>query len=187
MRPQKIQDEDMIARIAKVFRDKGYEGTSLNDLAKVTGLKKASLYYRFPDGKKEMAESVLKHLNSWVENNIFSSFMDKNVQPALRLKNGLYQTKVLYSGGEEMCILRALSMQPGILLFEQQIKEGIHKWIDVFTEIGLAFKLSVDQAKEYAVKALVEIQGSLIISRGLNSTDVFENAINTIENRYLNL
>jgi len=187
MRPQKIQDEEMIARIAKVFRDKGYEGTSLNDLAEVTGLKKASLYYRFPDGKKEMAESVLTHLDNWVENNIFSSFIDKNLKPILRLKNGLHQTKILYSGGEEMCILRALSMQSGILLFEHQIKEGINKWIDVFTEIGIAFNLSKDQAKEYALKALIEIQGSLIVSRGLNNTDIFDTTINNIENRYLNL
>lgn len=40
MRPQKILDADMISGLTKVFRDKGYEGASLNDLAEVTGLKK---------------------------------------------------------------------------------------------------------------------------------------------------
>lgn len=40
MRPQKILDTDMISGLTKVFRDKGYEGTSLIDLAEVTGLKK---------------------------------------------------------------------------------------------------------------------------------------------------
>ncbi|RZL16088.1 MAG: TetR/AcrR family transcriptional regulator, partial [Pedobacter sp.] len=35
MRPQKILDTDMISGLTKVFRDKGYEGASLNDLAEV--------------------------------------------------------------------------------------------------------------------------------------------------------
>ena len=56
MRPQKVQDIEIIESLVKTFRSNGYEGTSLAELAKSTGLKKASLYHRFPDGKQEMAQ-----------------------------------------------------------------------------------------------------------------------------------
>ena len=55
MRPQKTLDEDVLAGLTEVFQSKGYEAASLQDLARATGLKKASLYHRFPGGKKQMA------------------------------------------------------------------------------------------------------------------------------------
>jgi len=55
MRPKKVLDETILKGLAEVFRSKGYEGASLKDLSEATGLKKASLYHRFPNGKSEMA------------------------------------------------------------------------------------------------------------------------------------
>ena len=121
MRPQKILDKDMLTGLTKVFREKGYEGASLNELAEVTGLKKASLYHRFPKGKQEMAEAVFTHLDEWVTQNIFFSLKDETQTPELRLKNGLAHIRELYNGGNETCIFRAFSMQAGIQLFEKQI------------------------------------------------------------------
>ena len=61
MRPQKVQDIEIMTSLVKTFRSRGYEGSSLAELAKSTGLKKASLYHRFPKGKEEMAIAVLNH------------------------------------------------------------------------------------------------------------------------------
>lgn len=58
-RPAAIDDQTLMARLAAVFRRGGYEGASMASLAEGTGLKKASLYHRFPGGKEEMAGAVL--------------------------------------------------------------------------------------------------------------------------------
>ena len=47
-RPQSVQDQDLMQRLSCVFRDVGYDGASLSILSEATGLKKASLYHRFP-------------------------------------------------------------------------------------------------------------------------------------------
>ena len=184
MRPQKILDTDMISGLTKVFRDKGYEGTSLNDLAEITGLKKASLYHRFPNGKQEMAECVLSDIDQWVDKNIFIPLLDETKPTKLRLKDALKNIEILYDSGKETCVLRAFSMNSGLSLFEQQVKSGIYKWIAAFSNFGVAVKLSSTQSQQNAVQTLIELQGSLIVTKGLADTTIFKNTLRNIEKRY---
>lgn len=185
MRPQKILDTDLLIALAGVFRSKGYEGTSLKDLSEVSGLKKASLYHRFPGGKQEMAESVFNYFGKWVEENIFSALNDEKHSPEERLKNGLLRIRTLYDGGKENCIFNAFSMQMGLSLFEQNINEGLKEWIKTFTNLGFELQLPSDIAEEKAIQTLIEIQGSLIVAKGVKNIRIFDNTLKRIENRYL--
>ena len=45
---------DTLPALAEVFREYGYEGTSLARITKATGLGKGSLYHFFPGGKAEI-------------------------------------------------------------------------------------------------------------------------------------
>lgn len=184
MRPQKILDTDMIAGLTKVFRDKGYEGTSLNDLAEVTGLKKASLYHRFPNGKQEMAECVLHTIDQWVDDHIFLPLLDEKRPAKLRLEDALKNIEILYDSGKETCVLRAFSMHNGLSLFEQQIKSGMDKWIIAFNALGIALKLTSTESQQNAIHTLIELQGSLIVTKGLADTSIFKNTLKNIEKRY---
>ncbi|WP_308993265.1 TetR/AcrR family transcriptional regulator [Mariniflexile litorale] len=181
MRPQKIEEQDMLDGFAKLFREKGYEGTSLAELAEVTGLKKASLYHRFPKGKEEMAQAVLLHVNNWVEENVFNTLTNQLLSPKERLKNGLQSIKELYAEGNNPCLLQTFSMQSGVNLFNQLINDSMSHWVDAFTNIGLAFDLTLYVAKEKAIQVLIDIQGSLIVSRGFNNPNIFINTLNNIE------
>ncbi|WP_459209656.1 TetR/AcrR family transcriptional regulator [Aquimarina rhabdastrellae] len=185
MRPQKVLDKEILEGLTKVFRSKGYEGASLKELSEATGLKKASLYHRFPNGKQEMANAVLNHLGNWVEENVFNTLLDENLTPSNRLKNGLFQIKTLYDKGHNSCIFRALSMESGLELFEKQIMQGMNKWIAVFSELGLAFGLQEDIAQKKALQALVEIQGSLVVTKIMRDISIFENTLKNIEQEYL--
>lgn len=186
MRPQKVLDKEILAGLTKVFRSKGYEGASLNELAEATGLKKASLYHRFPKGKQEMAETVLQHIDEWVVTHVFGALLNEDLTPQLRLKNGLTKIRELYNDGSETCIFRALSMEAGLDLFEEQIKNGMREWIATFENLGLAFGLTTQKAKENAVQTLIAVQGSLIVTKGLNEIKIFEQTLEQIENNYLN-
>ena len=60
MPAKKITEDFLMDRLTEVFRLHGYEGASLSLIAEATGLKRASLYHRFPGGKEAMAEAVLQ-------------------------------------------------------------------------------------------------------------------------------
>jgi len=185
MRPQKALDKQVINGLTEVFCSKGYEGASLQDLATASGLKKASLYHRFPEGKKEMADAVLTHLNTFVQENVFDVLDDKNKKPEVRLKAALESIGELYDGGRRTCVFRALSMEAGIELFGKQIEAGMKQWIAKFEHIGLELKLSPKQANDYALQTLIDIQGCLIVVRGLGNTDIFDKTMEAISIRYL--
>ena len=70
MRPQKVEDQALLLGLMAVLSAKGYDGASLNELAESSGLQKASLYHRFPAGKKEITSAVLNYVNEWVKKNI---------------------------------------------------------------------------------------------------------------------
>lgn len=186
MRPQKIVDSDLLISLSKVFRAKGYEGTSIAELSEGTGLKKASLYHRFPKGKQEMAESVLAYLDEWVTENIFQIINDESLAPQERLKSALLQVNVLYNDGNESCIFNAFSRKAGLDLFAQNIHYGMTQWTQAFTKIGISLNLNPTKARENAIQTLIEIQGSLNVSKGLNDISIFQNTLKNIEFRYLN-
>lgn len=185
MRPPKVLEEDVLESLTKVFREKGYEGASLSDLAEATNLKKASLYHRFPKGKQAMAEAVLQNVNKWVQENIFSVLQNEILPPEERLKNALSQISVLYSAGEETCVFRALSMRVGLELFEEQINSGMQLWIINFKDIGIELNFEEDEALDLALQTLIEIQGALVVSRTMRDKNIFSQTLQKIETRYL--
>lgn len=56
--PQRVRKEQIVQIATKLFAQKGYDGTSLRDVADVSGLTKAALYYHFPD-KEYLYEAVV--------------------------------------------------------------------------------------------------------------------------------
>ncbi|WKB82459.1 TetR/AcrR family transcriptional regulator [Cellulophaga lytica] len=185
MRPQKVLDKEILNGLTKIFRSRGYEGASLKELSDATGLKKASLYHRFPNGKQEMADAVLIHLEDWINTNVFYTLLDTNLTPRVRLKKGLLAIRELYDGGNAICIFRALSMQAGIELFEEQINKGMTQWLSAFKEIGIALSFTPEEAEKKALQVLIQVQGCLIVAKGLGDLSVFENTMQNIENSYL--
>ena len=49
--------EQIVTIAARLFGEKGYDGTSLRDIAEAAGITKAALYYHFPD-KERLHEDV---------------------------------------------------------------------------------------------------------------------------------
>jgi len=184
MRPQKVHDKEMYAGLLSVFRAKGYEGASLGELAQAAGLKKASLYHRFPGGKKEMATAVLAYVNEWVQENLYQVLTDEEVNPQQRLDQALENISGLYGAGKKTCILRSLSMTTSMQLFGHLISAGMEKWLSAFEQVGLAFRLSPALARKYAMLSIVEVQGSLVVANGLNQSQIFTNTIQRIRDRY---
>ncbi|NRB47762.1 MAG: TetR/AcrR family transcriptional regulator [Saprospiraceae bacterium] len=184
MRPQKVEHKQLMEGLLLVLRAKGYDGASLSDLATATGLKKASLYHRFPGGKQQMTEAVLEYVAEWVEANIFAVLTDPAQPAKKRLNLALQNIDALYHRGKSICIFRALSTHSGLELFGQQIRAGMEKYIMAFTRLGEDVKMDLETSKKAAVQTLIDIQGALIVSKGLQQQDLFGETLANIAERY---
>lgn len=185
MRPQKVDDQALMEGLMAVLREKGFDGASLNDMAEATGLKKASLYHRFPGGKKEITQKVLDYVNTWNEAHIEKVLKAKNIKPKERLEQVIDNIRALYDNGDSMCLFRALTMETSANLFGLQIEEGFNLWRDSFTQLGEDLGFDKSLAKRMAIEVLISIQGSLVVAKGLNDLAPFQQALNSIKHLYI--
>ena len=185
MRPQKIDDNTLLTGLNSVLSAKGYEGASLNELANSSGLKKASLYHRFPGGKKDMAIAVLNFVGEWIDTHIVEVLTDTGQSPSHRLYLALQHINELYQEGKSTCILRALSMDNSLPLFENELASATNEWIASFTRLGADFGMEDHEARETAIAVLTKIQGSLVVGKLLDDQSIFKSALKEIKLLYL--
>jgi AcrR family transcriptional regulator len=185
MRPQKIDDQTLLSSLIPVLSLKGYDGASLNDFASSSGLQKASLYHRFPGGKKEIALAVLQFVGNWTEHNIVRTLNDQGKSTTERLNIVLEKINELYKDGKATCILRALSMDSGMELFNYELEKAAKDWIDSFYCLAKDFGIPEEQAYQIALKVLTTIQGSLVVSKMLHNNQIFKNALLEIHAMYI--
>lgn len=179
-RHKQVDNETLIRKLTQVFRDYGYEGASLTNLSKATGLKKASLYHRFPGGKEEMALEVLNRAGNWVGENIVSP-LKSNIKPENKIKIMVKKLDEFYSGGNDSCLLNMLA-SPEIAKgpFTTHIKEAFQLWIATLTDVLIESGIDSKESRVRAENAIAMLQGTLVISRGMNDPKPFKNFLKSL-------
>lgn len=173
-RPQSVEEQELIGRLSRVFRDVGYEAASLSILAEATGLKKASLYHRFPGGKRQMAEEVLATALGWVAENIVDP-LKSDLPPATRIAAVAKRLDGFYEGGGRACLLNMLSAPRGAAdgPFAEAIRGAFETLIEAFSCVSRDAGNSDEIARARAERTLMLLHGSLVMSRGLGSSEPF--------------
>ncbi|OFW99753.1 MAG: hypothetical protein A3E78_07155 [Alphaproteobacteria bacterium RIFCSPHIGHO2_12_FULL_63_12] len=176
-RPQTIDDEDLLARLAEVFRDVGYAAASLSDLSAASGLQRASLYHRFPGGKEQMAQEVLAAALARFSEKILAPLAGGGT-PAARLKIAAANLDKYYASGRKSCLLN-LFAAPGVEggPFAPAIKSAFEALIAAFAALAREDGRSAAQARRRAARAVMLLQGSLVLSRGLGKSDPFKSVL----------
>src|SRR5262245_33757993 len=76
--------EDILEAAAQVFRQKGFHGASMNDIADATSLKKASLYHHVSSKQEILLEILDRALQLLLER--ISSITDQNIPADKKLR-----------------------------------------------------------------------------------------------------
>ena len=185
MRPQKFSDQEVIEGLFNVLRADGYDGAALTDLTLATGLKKASLYHRFPGGKLQITQEVLQYVLAWSEQHIVKVLSNKDVEPQKRLNTALKNIKELYEDGNTSCIFRSLTTDRGLGFFGSLISQGFEMWLVAFETIGKDLGFKRKESRQMALDSVIKIQGSLVVGKALQTNKPFLTALNQIRNTYL--
>ena len=176
----RLNNEQLLDLLAEVFRQYGFEGASLTAISKVTGLQRASLYHRFPGGKREMAEAVLSHAGAWVQANILDPLAGSGT-PKKRLERMIKKLDAFYSRGGSPCLLDSLSFGEGGDIFGSHIKKAFSGWIDALARLVVeATGCSRTRARERAEDVVARIQGALVLARGTGNRKPFRRMLNQL-------
>lgn len=171
-----VSDEVFAATALDLFRTYGFEGVSLKQLADATGLEKASLYYRYPGGKDEIAMAIARDAISWFQQNVFAPLAGTG--PARkRVSFVAERLREFYSGGSKACLMDVLSIPGGSEELQLVLKGAMQAWIGAFAQVAKESGLGPAAARSKAEEAILRIEGSLVLARVLGATAAFERVL----------
>ncbi|NKB82075.1 MAG: TetR family transcriptional regulator [Nitrospirales bacterium] len=171
-----LDRDDVIPQLAEVFREHGFEGTTLTIISKKTGLGKGSLYHFFPGGKEEMAEAVLTHIDQWFQNQIFDPLTNAE-SPIDGLTEMLNNVATYFESGQRVCIVGMFALGETRDRFRVQIQAFFDDWRNVLVKTLRRAGLSKRCADDLAIEILVAIQGGLVLTRAADNRAVFNRTL----------
>ncbi|CCD97907.1 TetR/AcrR family transcriptional regulator [Bradyrhizobium sp. STM 3809] len=173
--------DDVIPLIAEVFREHGFEGSSLSRITESTGLGKGSLYHFFPGGKDEMARAVLAHVDGWFEREIYTPLRDAAPDGAIaQMWRGVDD---YFRSGRRVCLVGAFALDDTRDRFAAVIASYFTRWIDALRDALVRGGWPAAQAADAAEEVVAGIQGALVLARATNDTAVFGRALGRFQLR----
>ena len=171
--------EEVVERLMKVVRQHGYDGASLAELSKATGLGRSSLYHYFPDGKDDMVRAVLDQLEQGLRTLIFEPLRGPG-RPRRRLEQMLDAVDAYYRGGREACVLGNLVLGTSRTRFQARLRSIFDQWTDAVTATLVDAGVSRAEAQALAEDAVVRMEGALIVAGGTRDPAVFARTLKRI-------
>ncbi|MGK7946785.1 MAG: TetR/AcrR family transcriptional regulator [Microcystaceae cyanobacterium] len=171
--------EKHLPTLVRVFRQSGYDGASISQISKATGLGKASLYHHFPGGKEEMMRSVLQFLGQGLESTVIKALREKGTVTTRFQKMG-EALSAIYEGGDQPCVLAIVLLGDAKDTFSEQIKGLLEMWLDEMANVLQESGMSLKEAKQRSEEIAIAIQGSLILAQGLGDPSPFRRVIESL-------
>ena len=172
---------DVIPLIAEVFREFGFEGTSLSRITERTGLGKGSLYHFFPGGKDEMARAVLENVDDWFEREIFVPLRDE--APAVAITSMWRRVDAYFRSGRRICLVGAFALDETRDRFAAEISSYFRRWIAGLRDALIRNGWRPADAQDRAEEAVLGIQGALVLARATDDGAVFARALGRLQAR----
>lgn len=177
--------DDLLDRLSATFRDVGYDGASLALLSKATGLKRASLYHRFPGGKVQMGLEVLQEAGRWLTKHVLDPLAGEG-SPRQRIAAMTRELDCFYRGGEQACLLNLFSLPIGRSgPFQVAIRQMFEAFVDALADVVSQAGCPADVARDRAERGVALLQGSLVLARGLGSTKPFRKTLDALADELL--
>jgi TetR/AcrR family transcriptional repressor of lmrAB and yxaGH operons len=164
---------EVIPQLMAVFRRYGYEGASITRFSEATGLKRASLYHYFPNGKEEMADAVLDYIMLALKEQLLAPLLSDR-PPRDRIQAMSQNVDAFYQQGQQDCLLALLSVGDAHQLFHERVQQALNLWIDSLAAVLMDVGITPITARQRAEEAISLIQGALVLTRGLNNNETFE-------------
>jgi TetR/AcrR family transcriptional repressor of lmrAB and yxaGH operons len=168
--------EAIVVLLMELFRRDGFEGVSMADVARATGIGKSSLYHHFPGGKEEMAAAVMEAVDGWVDENLVAPLRRPGPRGA-RVEAMLDALAALYDGGAKPCLIASMLVGAEAGPALPAIRAAVAAWLDALQSALEETGARPEQARAAARDAVARIQGALVLCRALGEREPFAAAV----------
>lgn len=170
-RPPSVDEDQLVDLIVAVFREKGFEGTGIGDLAAASGLQRASLYHRFPAGKEQMAQVALTRVGQRFDGVLAPLRDDPDV--ARGVAETARRLGEFYGAGALSCVLDTMTLAGAPAPLRDHARSLAAAWIDAMTAAARRAGHRPEAAVRAARDAFVRLEGALVLGRVTGDTGIF--------------
>jgi TetR/AcrR family transcriptional regulator, lmrAB and yxaGH operons repressor len=171
--------DDVVAKLAEVFREHGYGGAALSQLAAASGWGKGSLYHAFPGGKEQMAAEVLDRIDAWFASRIFAPL--EAAGDARSLDDMLDACLEYFHGGGRICLVGMFALADSRDRFAARVNGYFRRWEQGLC--GALTRLGASDPAGLAEETLSRIQGGLVLARAWDEPAAFQREIDRLRRR----
>jgi len=182
MRKPSKEKSQILRELTEVFRENGYDGTTLSKLTEKTGLERASLYHYFPGGKKAMAEAVLSQVLEELSAKVLSALSSKSA-PRDRLSDMLKATDDFYNGGKDLCFVSIFAIGVNNEQLSTTLQAAVASWLDSLK--STLADTGEPNAETLAHAGLSCIQGALVLAVVQGDPKPFRDALEFLRTAWL--
>ncbi len=168
-----------VATASQLLQEKGFEATSVNEIAEVGGVPIGSLYYYFPGGKEELgAAAVLHGARKFAE--VLSEGLGSSDDPgeAIAACAWLLADRLEASGWRDGCPVATVALETvhRSEVLQDASNEALGSWVDLVS--GRLVELGVDEATAAEVGSVViaVLEGAEMMARVAKSRAPLEAA-----------
>jgi AcrR family transcriptional regulator len=193
--PSTTNRDGLTAQLGDVFREHGFAGATLAELAATTGLKRATLYHHFPGGKAEMAAAVLDAAIAELDERAFSALAGPGT-PCQRLDAFVAGFVQYCHGGTRRCVIQSLTTGADAASL-MRIRATFDRWT---AQLASLFSNVRNPAQAGAAEApwptsthgsggnvLADLYGALLLSLLRDQAANFQDEADAIAARYRHL
>ncbi|PWG63518.1 TetR/AcrR family transcriptional regulator [Spiribacter halobius] len=170
---------DVLPLLSELFREHGFEGTTLALISQRTGLGKGNLYHLFPGGKQEMAEAVLAGIDAWFEEHVFTP-----LEQAESLESGLAHmfdaVAEYFREGHRICLVGAFALSDTRDRFPDRVQAYFGRWIEVVQRVLGRAGIAPEPALCLAEEVVLRVQGALVLARARRQPVLFRRALDRL-------
>lgn len=171
--------DEIVDRLFTVFRDHGFEGASLADLSRATGLGKSSLYHHFPEGKEQMAEAVLERATAVIDSEILGAARASGPLKS-RIRKIVAAFDQMYAGGTTLCLLGQLAGSDVGAVARRNLLGAFTHWIEAIEVLARESGMSPAKARHFAEDWVARVQGALILQAASGDVGAYRRAMGAL-------
>lgn len=183
--PKRARSRDQLsAELSEIFLVRGYEGATLTELSRATGLSKASLYHHFPGGKAEMAAALLNDAVERLDRRAFARLREER-PPLQRLERFIDGFAGYTDGGVNPCLIAVFAQGSVSDAHGSAIADQYRDWTSQLTAVFEAAGSKPKRAARQAHALLASLYGNLLTATLLEDPRCFRRAMKTLKKEAL--
>ncbi len=185
MAKPKLDRKTILRNSLSVFKEKGYNATTMNDLATANGILKGSIYH-YISSKEELMIEVLQALNDHYTNKVFSKVYENELSIEDRLDELVSRAEEIYTfeeGGDFFVNigLETLNTNPR---FTEIIRAFFSEWFKALIYLYMEKGFDKEIAEIKAETTVAEIEGAVMLMRLLKDPNYLHRTLQNLKDTF---